>query len=285
MQPKIVRALFVAGYRLGHACLALQFDKFLSPDFDITYIVTPVPADTVLHALSKHNINLDKIKIIADSLLLEKYPDIDQWSMPGDLRDGWLRQQALKLSALDFIDADIVFLHDPDTFCIKHYCYWDGTKLNLMVLPNESHASGYYQTLQKVLGIQRQTSHCFVTELHPVLKQDWNNLKQFVEKQHSKPFLQAIIDNVPLDFDGLKWFSEYEFLGNWTLSNNSVNLQNQNRFEFETLKDFANFSSHYNCVCNVGADKNNLLFYNYYDSSERISDIDYILSVLDKHIY
>jgi hypothetical protein len=283
LQPKIIRALFVAGYRLGHACLSLQFDKFLHPAFDSTVIFTNVRTETVLEALYKYHIDLEKFIVVQDSDLVAQYPDIDSWNIPGDPRNGWLRQQAIKLSALDSLDADIVFIQDPDTFCVKPYQYWNGEKLNLMVIANETHAPGYYQIIKNTLDIDRQNADCFVTELHPVLKTHWAEAKNYIETKFSKSFLRAIIDNVPADSHNLKWFSEYEFLGNWTASKNNVNYCEQLRFEFECLEDFAKFSDHYNCVCHVGSDKDNFLFYNYYDSSARISEADYILSIVKNY--
>jgi hypothetical protein len=239
--------MFVAPYRVPIACLSLQFDSYLQ-NVDRTVIVSPVPARRLDMYFDQHGIDIAPLEYVNDRELIEHYPAIEHWSIPGDTRNDWLKQQALKLAALDYFDYDVALIHDPDTWMIDSYQPWDGRQLTLMAIDSLTEES-YNDLLPAVLGFDRQSSHCFVTELFAMLKQDWNSLKDYIQIRHQKSFLDAIIDAVPTDARGLKWFSEYELLGNWTVSQRPVELFFQKRFEFRTVDDLANIPPDVNALC------------------------------------
>jgi len=248
---RIARALFIASYRIPHACLSLQFDRYLK-NIDHTYIFTntePVYVDGCLRA---HGIDTTNFEYIADSQMDHLYPTLRNWWFDNDYRGSWLYQQALKLAAIDFIDSDIVLIQDPDTFAIKPYDCLEQEQLKFFILPNETHTAGYYDVLKNSLGIERQTPHCFVSEFMPVFKQDWTRLKATLEARNNCDAFDAIINNVPYErYDGLKWFSEYEFLGNWTMTQRPVKLLQQKRFQYKTLDQLKDVTREYNCVCDA----------------------------------
>jgi hypothetical protein len=144
----------------------------------------------------------------------------------------------------------MVLIQDADAFFIKPYsCIVDG-KPNYPVILNETHEDGYYKVLENSLGIQRQTPHCFVSEFMPVLREDWLSLKAALETRNNKHFLDAVIDNVPVStYDNLRWFSEYEFLGNWVMTQREVVLTEQKRFEYDKLEQLTNLTLDYDCAC------------------------------------
>jgi hypothetical protein len=110
--------------------------------------------------------------------------------------------------------------------------------------------------------MSRQTDHCFVTELVAVVKQDWLALKSTLEHRHQRHFLDAIIDRVPAmptvppwgTGNPIKWFSEYEFLGNWAVLCRVVQFQEQRRFEYNSLDKIDNFTTDYNCFADAVPD-------------------------------
>ena len=246
---KVVRALFVGSYRISHTCLSLQFDQYLK-NIDQTYIFTNYPPDKLDIVLKKYNINTSDFIYVEDLEMNVKYPSINNWWFNDDPRGSWLYQQALKMASLDYIDADVVLIQDPDTFCIKPYeCLVDG-KPKFFILPHEQHSPGYYKVIENSLGIKRQTKHCFVTEFMPTFKEDWLSLKHTLETRNNCDCFDAIIDNVPLE-DGLRWFSEYEYLGNWTMTQRPVELVTQRRFQYKSLSELDNLTEDYNCVCDA----------------------------------
>jgi hypothetical protein len=250
----ITRMIFCAPYRIPVATVSLQFDHNL---LGVTQniIVSPVNTRDLFRYLSQHGVDTNRFEHLPDQDLINHYPEINHWVFESDYRNNWLKQQAIKLAALDYVDYSTALIHDPDTWMIEPYQSVDDFgQLTMLVQENVTEGS-YDSVLPSVLGIGRQTPHCFVTEFLPVIKQDWISLKHVLEQQHQQHFLDAIIDNVPsIDtIDGsasLKWFSEYEFLGNWIMTQRRVNFMFQRRFSFQCVEDLLKLDPKtYNSIC------------------------------------
>lgn len=257
------RVLYLARYRVPHACMALQFDHNLI-GIDRTVVASPVPKEELWPIFERYNIDTSNFDYVADEEVLPLYPQIEHWVFPDDYRGNWLRQQAVKLAFLDYLNYDCMLMHDPDTFMVKPYqCIKDGV-LNFLAIHDTTHSRGYYQTLVNALGIERQTKHCFVTELVPVLKEDITALRETLEQRHNKHWLDAIIDSVPLEFtvepwkryegEAIRWFSEYEFLGNWAMSRHPVTIEYQRRFEYDSMDKIGDFINMHNAICDAVPD-------------------------------
>ena len=280
------RILYLARYRIPHACISLHFDHMLE-GIDRTVISSPVPWNEIKNIFEGHGIDYSKFEYLPDNEIVDQYPEIDNWVFPDDYRGWWLRQQALKLSVLDYLRHDVMLMHDPDTFMTEPYRCYDNGVLNYLILPNITHGS-YKGVLESVLKIPRQSPHCFITELVPCLKQDWISLKDTLEQLHSRHFLDAIIDNVPGmptvppwgNGNLIKWFSEYEFISNWTLSQRSVNLTEQRRFEYNSLDKIKNFNKQYNAMCDAIPD----LSLSMQLDLGRVKDFEYYLSTIKERM-
>jgi hypothetical protein len=252
---KIARALFIAGYRIPHACLTLQFDKYLE-HIDQTYIFTNVEIEYLDSVFQKYKIDTSNFIYVHDREMDARWPTMQNWVYEDDYRGTWLYQQALKLAGIEYCDADVTLIQDPDSFCIKPYkCLSDDNIPTLFILPNETHSPGYYYALDS-LGITRQTPHCFVSEFMPVFKEDWLKAKHTLEQRNNCDAFDAIINAVPFEpawhvERGLKWFSEYEFLGNWTMTQREVVMTEQRRFQYKSLDELGNLSLDYNCACDA----------------------------------
>jgi len=162
------------------------------------------------------------------------------------------------------LDVDVMLMHDPDTFMIEPYrCYdTDTNQLNMMTLLNTTQGS-YEGVFQSIMGIERTTPNCFVTELVPVRKSDFVALqKHLANRWPTKHWLDAIIDAVPGmptvppwgTGNIIKWFSEYEFLGNWAVHCGNVVYQEQRRFEYNSLEKIDQFNSQHNAICDAVPD-------------------------------
>ena len=280
----VARVLFLARYRIPHACMSMQFDNFLE-GIDRTVISSPVPKDELWAIFKQYNIDTTNFDYLPDSKILPLYPEIEHWMFKDDYRGPWLRQQALKLSVIDYLDDEVVLMHDPDTFMVEPYCCYRNGQLNYLILPNTTHGS-YDGVMESVLGIPRQTPHCFVTELVPVLREDWINLKETLERRHQKHFLDDIIENVngmptipPWGTGNLiKWFSEYEFVGNWAVSQRKVDFQEQRRFEYDNLEKLQNFTREYNCFADAVPDLRLSLLWD--NESSSIIEFDRYLTMI-----
>ena len=243
----ITQLVFVAPYRIPDLCVSLKFNQYVK-GVTRTIIVSPVDSRKIDWYLLRHGIDIANIEYISDRELIDHYPSINSWVFPDDTRNNWLKQQAIKLAALDYIDYEVALIQDPDTWLIQDYCPWDGSTINFMVLENTTESS-YDSVLPSVLGIERQTTHCFVTEYMPVVKQDWITLRNLIETKHSADFLNAIIDAVPANHQGVKWFSEYEFLGNWSMTQRNSTFQYQVRNGFTSVDQLESIDPLATAIC------------------------------------
>lgn len=253
----------VGAHRIGNACLTLQFDQYLQP-FDRTYIVSPLNGARLDAVFRKYGIDTSGFVYYTDQQVIAQRPHVNNWNLSGDYRGPWLFQQAVKLAMLDLVDHDVVFLHDADTFCTQPYSYLINGRLQLWNLPNVSHAPGYYEGFRAITGLERQTPHCFVCDMMPVFKEQWLSLARLVEQRHSMNFLDAMIEYTPWDYvANVKWFSEYELLGNWQLANcDAVDLVQQNRFEFKKIEQVTHqdFPQNFDVISDKNPQMNMLSF-------------------------
>lgn len=255
------RILFLARYRIPHACFSLQWDHNLV-GVDRTVIASPVPQEEIWSAFQAHGIDCTDFEYINDSIIFEKYPEVENWVFPDDYRGWWLRQQAIKLAYLDLINADVMLMHDPDTFQLEPYnARWDD-RLNLLAIKDTEQGS-YRGVFEAITGIPHPSPHCFVTELCAVRGRDFQALKSHLQSRWpDKKWLDAIIDAVPGmptvppwgTGNIIKWFSEYELLGNWAVTQGSVCYQWQVRHEYDRLNTLNRFDFKHTAVCDAVPD-------------------------------
>ena len=157
------RILFLARYRIPHACFSLQWDHTLV-DVDHTVIASPVPQEEIWSAFRAHGIDCTDFEYINDAVIFEKYPEVENWVFPDDYRGWWLRQQAIKLAYLDLLDADVMLMHDADTFMTEPYNPFVNNMLNMLILPDTVQGS-YHGVFEAITGLPHPSPHCFVTEL------------------------------------------------------------------------------------------------------------------------
>jgi hypothetical protein len=255
------RILFLARYRVPHAAFSLQFDRYLE-DVDGTVIATPMTRDELEPVWARYNIDSTRFEYVNDSEIYSAYPEVNNWVFADDYRGWWLRQQAIKLAYLDLLDYDVALMQDPDTFMLEPYCAQHNGQLNMLALMNTTQGS-YHGVFEAITGIPHPSPHCFVTELCAVRKTDFESLKQHIQHRWpNKKWLDAIIDAVPGmptvppwgTGNIIKWFSEYELLGNWAVTQGNVMLQPQVRFEYSEMCKINQFDTVHNAVCDAVPD-------------------------------
>ncbi len=254
----VARVLFLARYRVPHAAFALQWDHNLL-GIDSTVIASPMTQDELEPVWERYGIDSTKFQYVNDQEIYQRYPEVNNWVFEGDYRGWWLRQQAIKLAYLDLLEHDVVLMHDADTFMIEPYTPYANGKLNLLSLLDTVQGS-YNGVFEAITGIPHPSPHCFVTELCAVRKSDFVALRQHLQQRWpDKKWLDAIIEAVPGmptvppwgNGNIIKWFSEYELLGNWAVTRGNVTYQEQRRYEYNTLDHIAGFSSVHNAVCDA----------------------------------
>jgi len=254
----VARVLFLARYRVPHAAFALQWDHNLV-GIDATVVATPMTRDELEPVWEKYGIDSSSFVYVNDQAIYQHYPEVNNWVFEDDYRGWWLRQQAIKLAYIDSLDYDVMLMHDADTFMLEPYCAYANGTLNLLSLMNTTQGS-YNGVFEAITGIPHPSPHCFVTELCAVRKQDFVALRELLaQRWPNKKWLDAIIDAVPGmptvppwgTGNIIKWFSEYELLGNWAVLQGSVTYQPQRRFEYNNLNSIAGFAKEHNAVCDA----------------------------------
>ena len=258
------KILYLARYRMPHAIMSLQpeFTKHLI-GVDRTCIASPVPKEELWPVFEKYGIDTTNFDYAPDSEIYRLYPEVNNWVFSDDYRGWWLRQQAIKLSFLDYLDYDLMIMHDPDCIMIQDYQPIVDGKLNFMVLENERHSWGYYETIRNAFGFDRLTPHCFISEYVPVLKEDVTAMREFLEQKHKCNWLDALIENCPGEptvppwgnGELIRWLSEYELIGNWTMSRREINTQPQRRYMYDAMTKIGGFDPDYHtAVCDAVPD-------------------------------
>lgn len=260
----VTRLLFLAEYRVPHACFSLQWDHMLQGiDRTLVCHTQNLSGRQIDSIFQKYGIDTREFSYISDAEIYERYPQVNDWVFPGDYRTNWLRQQAIKLAYVDFVDSDVIMIQDPDTFMIEPYRPFTDGKSNLMSLLDTTQGS-YNGMFEAITGLPRPTPHCFVTEFVPVRKTDWDKLRQLLsDRWPDKHWLNAIIDAVPGmptippwgDGNLIKWFAEPELLGGWAVVCGDVQYHEQRRFEYDTLDKLADLDAEkFNAVCDAVPD-------------------------------
>ena len=81
----VARVVFLARYRVPHACLSMQFDHMLE-GIDRTVIASPVPKDELWPVFERYGIDTAHFDYLPDEEVLPLYPQIENWVIPGDYR-------------------------------------------------------------------------------------------------------------------------------------------------------------------------------------------------------
>jgi hypothetical protein len=225
-------------HRIPNLILCLLFDKFL-PEFETTYLVTPCEVEPLKRLLDSYNLDPSRLEFVSDREIEAAYPDIRHWRLAGDPRPSWLAQQAIKLAMLDRCNTKHILIQDIDSFCLGFYQPFVDHKLNFFFQHrlDQDHSSGYYEAYTNATGLTIGHNLSFCCDILPVDRDVFEKFKQHIESHTGMPWLQALIESTPFtneEIGMIKWFSEYETLANWHISQtNDYMLTEQHRAEFQ----------------------------------------------------
>lgn len=126
---------------------------------------------------------------------------------------GWYLQQFIKLELLDQLNENtIAVLWDGDTVPLEPINFVaDDGKLQYFVGTENHHP--YFETIRKLLNIDRQVSHSFISQSFPIKVQWFQEFKRMIENRSGKIWYEVIIDAI--NFSHNNAFSEYETLGSF----------------------------------------------------------------------
>jgi hypothetical protein len=76
----------------------------------------------------------------------------------------------------------------------------------------------------------------------------------------------------------IKWFSEYELIGNWAMYRHDIDTQEQRRFEYNSLDKIANYTCDYNCFADAIPDLSLSLQFDY--TTKTVKNFDHYLNLI-----
>jgi len=216
------RLLFVGSSKIAESVITLQFDCFLTPRPNQTLIylgsvisngkLCKNPID-LFSLYQQHGIDTSTFVLIHDIDIMEHYKQFALY----DTFNFWIRQQLIKLMALDSCVHKQILIQDSDILITHPYQYFDNNFPVPMTVDDNTQPQIYYDLVEKLTGRPRQTSASFITEIMPVRSTDWQSLKLHIEHTFQQSWLTTIVDLLQQQ-TGKILFSEYEILGNWLLS-------------------------------------------------------------------
>jgi len=173
----------------------------------ITEVVIPGQSHPDLKAFCAEN----GFRYIDENDVLPEKVKNFKYVVDGANRNGWVRQQVLKLSAFDYIEADNIFVCDADTIFLRPFSLFEGDKQ--ILFEADEYVLPYHAMNKRLLGpIPRYqwsfVAHCMLFQRHLV-----KDLHAKIEAYHHKPWLDAVLDNI--DHTTEAGLSEYDLYGNF----------------------------------------------------------------------
>lgn len=249
----MTRLMFVATYsphprsanptRAQDSALTLMFDDFLYPRIDQTIIYYgPSEFDfDLLKFYQQFGINAQHIELVPDHELIA---GIDQHLL--DFRPA-IRQQLLKLVALDRCTDTNILIQDCDIFACRPYRWIRDQQVNLFAIENtQAPHDEWYSYVNKFTGYSRFDSHCYMNEFLPITRYDWLALREHIETKYQREWLEAMTWQFRQDMNQGQplEFSEFELLSAWLLHQGRAMVTAQRRISVPApLYTAANLSS------------------------------------------
>ncbi|MEO5341302.1 MAG: DUF6492 family protein [Magnetococcus sp. MYC-9] len=130
-------------------------------------------------------------------------------------RPGWYLQQFLKIEAARRGRAEeVVLIWDADTIPLKPLHFTDRHG-RLSYYMGDEHHLPYFQTIQKLLDLEKIVDFSFIAQCFPVRSGWANAFCAAIERRSGLHWIDAVLRN--LDFEHFFGFSEYESLGTFLL--------------------------------------------------------------------
>lgn len=236
MTMTMTRVMLVAPHKIAESVITLLHDHHLSPPPDRTIVVLASRRDNkilpgiypvdlgdrndldLLALYQHHGIDTQNFEVLHDADVLQQFEKdhgVFRWGY-------WIMQQMIKLLMLDRFSTEstVMLLHDCDTFHIQPVNFLHHDSIRMLSLP-ASRADPHYLRYVDLFIDQAPSMPdiSFITEIMPVLSQDWRDLVHHVELKHQRPWLDVILDQLAQDYAARisLWFSEYELLARWCL--------------------------------------------------------------------
>lgn len=159
---------------------------------------------------------LDEDRLIPE-IKLATIQGILQQKAGAPRRGGWYFQQFLKMQACTFAGiAEHYLIWDSDTILLRELEFFD-EQGRVLVTPTKRHNKPYFQTLKRLLDLEKRTDYSFVAEHLMVRTAYMRELLERIEEcaTDRQSWTEAILDAVTPAHLPTIGFSEYETYGTY----------------------------------------------------------------------
>jgi len=158
-------------------------------------------------------------------------------------RYGWYFQQFLKIEALLQSTSKNIILWDADCVPLREIQLFSSDNIPIYLTASEEFHSVYFETIERMLNIQKVQEFSFVVPGFPILNKWINDFAATFQENYSMTWYDSIIKNTP--FHEGAGFSEFETLGTWITNKypnswlkNNVNWERLGQSRFGFAKNF-----------------------------------------------
>ncbi|MEP5625311.1 MAG: DUF6492 family protein, partial [Hyphomicrobiales bacterium] len=136
----------------------------------------------------------------------------DEFVLNGRNRNGWMRQQIIKLLAFNLVpEAESILIFDTDTAPINPVSFRKNG--NPILFSSNEFICSYHKMATVLTGLPRQSRYSFVAHCMMFEKHWLEKLQHKIEQHTGLPWIEAIYKNLDKTTDAA--FSEYELYGDF----------------------------------------------------------------------
>jgi Family of unknown function (DUF6492) len=128
-------------------------------------------------------------------------------------RNGWIRQQLLKLTACSYLDGDNFLVIDSDTVLARELSFFEGSKQILWTA--DDLVDDYHPFTQEMIGVVRRHPYSFVTHCMLFQRPLLLELQRVIEERFKVNWVDAILSSIRTGTTA--GMSEYELYAHFLL--------------------------------------------------------------------
>jgi Family of unknown function (DUF6492) len=155
-----------------------------------------------------------------------------KFEINGKNNSGWIRQQIIKLTAFNYVNANNILLHDADTVFVRPLSFFNEEKRQLLFTSDE-YMKSYHRMTVKLLGPISRYRRSFIAHGMLFQRDLWIDLVKSIELHCKTDFVTAIISVMASDKAAV--LSEYELYGNFLYNHHPDRYYLRYWFNFQLL--------------------------------------------------
>ena len=155
---------------------------------------------------------LNNLKYINEEDILSKNILEINLAQNGQIINGWIKQQLIKLNAFNYIDAENILVHDADTIFVRPISFINEDNKQILYISDE-YIKNYHEMTNELIGPLKRYKRSFIA--HDMLFQRdlMNNIHKKIFDKHKLNLDEAVIFVYNTNLQAS--LSEYELYGNY----------------------------------------------------------------------